>query len=152
MFIVFDLDFTLWDCGGTWCDCTSPPYYKQNGMIRDSGGKKITLYSDVHSILNKLKLLQVPMAIASRTTTPDWADELMRLFDIKKYFDYFEIYPASKLNHFKSLQHKTNIPFGDMVFFDDEERNIKEVGRLGVDAIFVGNGMNLELIEPYIKL
>ena len=26
MLLVFDLDFTLWDAGGTWCDQTKPPF------------------------------------------------------------------------------------------------------------------------------
>lgn len=151
MLIVFDLDFTLWDCGGTWCDCTSPPYYKQNGIVRDADNRRISLYPDAYSILDKLKDQQVAMAVASRTTTPELADELMKLFDIKKYFDHFEIYPASKLNHFKSLQHKTNIPYNEMVFFDDEPRNIEEVGRLGVEVVHVKDGIDEGLIKPYLN-
>ena len=151
MLAVFDLDFTLWDCGGTWCDCTSPPYYRQNGVVHDAYNRKIRLYPDAYSILEALKEKQVKIAVASRTDKPEWADELMRLLNFKKFFDHFEIYPGSKLNHFKSLQHKTKVPYRDMVFFDDEYRNIKEVGQLGVEVIHVENGITAGLVKPYLN-
>lgn len=151
MLIVFDLDFTLWDCGGTWCDHTLPPYTKQNEWILDADNRKIRLYPEVISILEKLHKRQVQLAVASRTYAPEWAAELMHLFDIDKFFTHFEVYPGSKLNHFKSLQQKTKIHFEDMVFFDDEYRNIDEVGQLGVHAIYVENGMKSELIPPYLS-
>ena len=124
MLIVFDLDFTLWNCGGTWCDHTSPPYTKQNGILMDTEGRNINLYPDSYSILEKLRNQERLIAVASRTYAPQWADELIQLFDIKKLITHFEIYPGSKVAHFESLHQKTKIAYEDMVFFDDEFRNI----------------------------
>jgi magnesium-dependent phosphatase 1 len=87
------------------------------------------------------------LGVASRTGTPDWADELMQLFDIKKYFEHFEIYPGSKINHFRSLQGKTDLAFKDMIFFDDEYRNIEEVGTLGVKTVLVEDGINKRIFK-----
>lgn len=151
MLIVFDLDFTIWDCGGTWCDHTSPPYYRENGAIRDEDGRSITLYPDVIPILDELASQDVALAVASRTYAPDWANELMELFGIKKYFQNFEIYPGSKIEHFQSLQLKTGICFDEMIFFDDEYRNIDEVGRLGVNAVYVENGINKSIVQGIIR-
>ncbi len=150
MLIVFDLDFTLWDCGGTWCDHTNPPYYRQNGIVRDDDDRKIRLYDDVFQILEQLDRRQIPLAVASRTTTPDWASELMDLFDIKRFFKYFEIYPGSKINHFYALKAKTGLSYRDMIFFDDEYRNIDEVSRLGVRTVFVQDGINEGLMKEYL--
>ena len=149
MLVVFDLDFTLWDCGGTWCDHTNPPYYKQNGIIRDVDERIIRLYPDVKTILHELQEKEILLGIASRTGAPDWADELMQLFDIKKYFTHFEIYPGSKINHFRSLRAKSGLDYRDMLFFDDEYRNIEEVGRLGVEAVFVENGVNRKMLKEF---
>ena len=149
MLVVFDLDFTLWDCGGTWCDHTNPPFYKQNGIVRDDDDRTIRLYPDVQSILKDLSEQNISLGIASRTGAPDWADELMQLFDIKKYFQYFEIYPGSKINHFRSLQEKTGLTYSDMIFFDDEYRNISEVGQLGVEAVFVEDGVNRKMLQEH---
>lgn len=150
MLVVFDLDFTLWDCGGTWCDHTNPPFYKQNGIIRDEDHRKIRLYPDVLAILEKLDDQNVILGVASRTSAPDWADELMQLFDIKKYFEHFEIYPGSKINHFKSLKEKAGLAYEDMIFFDDEYRNIHEVSQLGVEAVIVEDGINMNILNKYI--
>ncbi len=142
MLVVFDLDFTLWDCGGTWCDHTTPPYCRINGKIRDAGNRDITLYPDVRSILKRLKDRGMQLAVASRTFEPGWANELMELFGIRNHFDHFEIYPGSKVSHFQSLQEKTSLPYEKMTFFDDEYRNIEEVGQLGVMTIFVEAGIS----------
>jgi len=74
---VFDLDFTLWDAGGTWCDHTLPPYTSVNGYIRDAAGRQIYLFPDVRSILHKLSRKDILMAVASRTHSPDTARKLM---------------------------------------------------------------------------
>ncbi|KAG6920754.1 magnesium dependent phosphatase 1, partial [Chelydra serpentina] len=33
--------------------------------------------------------------------------------------------------HFHRLQQDTGVPFAQMLFFDDEERNIRDVSKLG---------------------
>ena len=103
---VFDLDFTIWDAGGTWCDATDPPYQIKNGEIYDRAGRCILLYPDVREILELIKRSDRFIAAASRTFEPDWANELLKLLDIDNYFDYKEIYPSSKIKHFRKLQQK----------------------------------------------
>ena len=148
--VVFDLDFTLWDCGGTWCDCTNPPYLLRDGYVSDSDGSRITLYDEVLTILDMLKKNGVKMALASRTGAPDWAMQLIELFGIGHYFDYLEIYPGNKTNHFYLIRKNSGIPFNEMIFFDDEYRNIEELQKLGVKSVHVTSGMTLALIEKYM--
>lgn len=147
---VFDLDFTLWNAGGTWCDHTNPPYARVNGYIEDALGSKIVLYKDVKDILQLLSEANIPMALASRTGAPSWARELLRLFSIEHYFKHEQIYPGSKVEHFGHIQEATGIDFSDMVFFDDEMRNIHDVGRLGVEAVLVNNGVTMNIIKKYL--
>ena len=144
MLVVFDLDFTLWDAGGTWCDHTSPPYIKENGYIRDADQRSIYLYPDVRSILDVLSRKKIPMAVASRTHSPDIARILMKMFGIRSRFQYEEIYPGSKIQHFEALRKSTQIPYHDMYFFDDEHRNIIEVEALGVNVCHVIAGLSWE--------
>lgn len=147
--IVFDLDFTLWNAGGTWCDHTSPPYRKLNNHVVDSENNTIFLYPDVKNILTELQEEYI-LAIASRTHRTEWARELMQLFEIDKCFSHFEIYPGSKTEHFYHLQHQTKIPFEEMLFFDDEMRNVDEVARIGVTTVLVDEGISKNLIDPYL--
>ncbi|KAL7422548.1 hypothetical protein Q5752_003196 [Cryptotrichosporon argae] len=52
------------------------------------------------------------------------------------YFNTMEIYPGSKMRHFREIHRKTGIPYEQMLFFDDEHRNI-EVEDLGVTMTLV---------------
>ena len=149
--VVFDLDFTLWNAAGTWCDQTLPPYRKVNNHIQDSENNIITLYPDTRSLLTELSAKYL-LGVASRTYEPDWALELMNLFDIKRYFHYAEIYPGSKTEHFYQLKNKSGIPFKEMIFFDDEQRNVEDVRRLDATAILVEKGVSRELVRKSLEI
>lgn len=141
MLIVFDLDFTLWDAGGTWCDHTTPPYRPRRAHILDSEDREIRLYHDVPGILNLLDSKGLPMALASRTHSLSIANTLLDIFEISGYFSFREIYPGSKIQHFSRLRKLTGLSYEDMYFFDDENRNISEVSELGVQAFLVRDGL-----------
>ncbi|GAB5403177.1 MAG: hypothetical protein Aurels2KO_14080 [Aureliella sp.] len=145
--IVFDLDFTLWDCGGTWCDCLTPPFNQKQGRVNDGRGKHIRLYSDVVSILDFCSTNGITTALASRTEQPVWARQLLELLGATDRFAFAEIYPSSKLKHFAALYEKTKIEYGQMLFFDDEMRNIQEVSELGVTCLFVEDGLTRQVFD-----
>jgi len=57
---------------------------------------------------------------------------LMKIDDEKTLLDIThvkEIYPGSKKTHFAKFTRDTAIPYNEMLFFDDESRNIHEVWR-----------------------
>ena len=147
---VFDLDFTLWDAGGGWCDTTNPPYFWENGKLLDSSGDWIRLYDEVIDILDTLKSHDKYIVAASRTYQPGWAKDLLHLFDIEKYFDLKEIYPSNKIQHFHKIQKHFNIPYTEMVFFDDEYRNIEEVSELGVKAVYIKSGVDFSTVSQFL--
>lgn len=167
--IVFDLDFTLWDCGGTWCDCLSPPFSvssRCNPILSDSGvensdaetdevvdasGRRITLYPDVLNILALCDEANISLALASRTEQPGWARQLIRLLGIDHRFAFSEIYPASKLKHFAALRKSSSIDYQDMLFFDDEMRNITECSTLGVTCVHVSSGMTARVFQSGLR-
>ena len=144
---VFDLDFTIWDAGGSWCDVTNPPYFWRDGKLLDQSRSWIRLYPDVIDIFKKLKENDKKIVAASRTFEPTWANDLIRLFDIDRFFDLKEIYPSGKVHHFRNIQNHFRVPFSEMVFFDDKHRNIEEVGQLGVATVFVENGINMNMVN-----
>lgn len=149
--IVFDLDFTLWDCGGTWCDCLLPPFCKRDGRVVDAEQREILLYDCVNDVLQWCDDHGVPMALASRTEQPPWARQLISLLEIADRFAFAEIYPSSKLKHFAALREDSEIEFEEMLFFDDELRNIREVSSLGVTCIHVENGFRQDHFESAIN-
>ncbi|TPX34125.1 hypothetical protein SeMB42_g07364 [Synchytrium endobioticum] len=144
--VVFDLDFTIWP---VYMDSyTSGPPFKRaaNFAIQDRAGDKVCLYPDVHDIMYSIKTakLSTKIGIASRSHTPEWCRAALALLTIRapshpplaenhpdhkpilSYIDQHEIYPGSKVSHFKQLSKRLGVPYTSMVFFDDEPRNIKE--------------------------
>ncbi|KXN82998.1 Putative magnesium-dependent phosphatase P8B7.31 [Leucoagaricus sp. SymC.cos] len=143
--VAFDLDYTLWDL---WIDThVCGPLHRDGNRINevlDRNNDSISFYEDVPSILHELKAEGVCIAACSRTSAPDLAHQALRLLLIPqppsptvngKYkskddekpisaieiFDRLEIYPGSKLTHFKKLHRKTGLPYSEMVTFCSPE-------------------------------
>ena len=147
--IVFDLDLTLWHCGPLlWCDQLTAPVRKTgDGRVLSRCETEVRLYPEVAEVLEELSNAGHLLGIASRTSAPELASELLELFEIADHFDHQEIYPGDKSAHFRALQQETGLAYEDMVFFDDEARNVDSVGRLGGSAHLVRDGMTKQLLE-----
>ncbi|CAL1285766.1 unnamed protein product, partial [Larinioides sclopetarius] len=86
-----------------------------------------------------------------KTEWPEGAKKLLKLFDWEKYFTYKEIYPGRKTTHFKRMQEASGISYSDMLFFDDEERNISDLRTIGVTSILVPDGVNKQILEEALQ-
>ncbi|XP_070575388.1 magnesium-dependent phosphatase 1-like [Ptychodera flava] len=140
--VVFDLDYTLWPF---WVDTHYDLPFKKlsNGKVIDRRKREMKLHEDVVPILQAIKAKGIKIAAASRTESPPDAKALLKLYDIDKYFDYKEIYPGKKTTHFKRFQDAMKVPYEDMLFFDDEGRNIRDIGAIGVTCIFIDEDIGL---------
>ncbi|KAK6135480.1 hypothetical protein DH2020_030782 [Rehmannia glutinosa] len=103
------------------------------------------LYPQAKGILSAFKDKGVDIAIASRSPTPDIANTFLEKLGIKSWFVAQEIFSSwtHKTDHFQRINRRTSIPYNEMLFFDDEDRNIDAVSKMGVTSILVGNGVNL---------
>ncbi|CAE6481711.1 unnamed protein product [Rhizoctonia solani] len=163
--IAFDLDYTLWDF---WVDThVSPPFKRDGNSINQATDRyktPISFYKDVPRILQHLVDSKCHIAACSRTSASDEARQLLTLLLLPStalnssgsqrsidFFDTLEIYPGSKLRHFKALNKKTGIPYEEMLFFDDEHRN-KEVESLGVTMQLVRDGMSWKVFQQGLAL
>ena len=149
--VVFDLDFTLWDCGGTWCDCLRPPFRRAGDRVLDAHDSHVRVYEEVLPLLEELPTKGCRLGLASRTERPDWAREILSLLRLRSQFDYEAIYPGDKQRHFRQLQRESGIAYEEMIFFDDEDRNIRSVGGLGVTAWPVERGVTQASCRAAIK-
>ncbi len=71
-----------------------------------------------------------------------------RLVKAIDLFDYQEIYPGSKITHFRKLHDDSGVEYEDMIFFDDEYRNAEVGNKLGVHFVEVGHqGTDLGLVD-----
>ncbi|KAJ7575582.1 magnesium-dependent phosphatase-1 [Mycena floridula] len=157
--VAFDLDYTLWDL---WIDThvTAPLRRDKNAIneVLDKHGYVVAFYPDAPEILQRLRDAGVILAACSRTSATALARQALSLLlmppkdkDSKQltatqYFDQQEIYPGSKLTHFRKIHEKTGIPYEEMLFFDDESRN-KEVEKLGVTMHLIRHGVSNQAFE-----
>lgn len=149
--IVFDLDLTLWNCGGLWIDCTQWPFHQDaEGRIFDSSDAEFHLYPDILDLLDEIEDQNIALGIASRTSAPSWAEWVLKKWDLWSRFEIREIYPGSKVDHFQQIATSSGLPFSEMLFFDDEERNITEVSQLGVCSILATRGVDRETYQQGI--
>lgn len=128
--IVFDLDACLWT-PEMYELHEAPSEYdsKRAGVV--AGDALVKLLPGALIVLRKLvmdaSLREIQIAVASSTAKPDWAHTCLDqvLVDEKgltlgRLVQHREIYPKCKgLHHFPALHEKTNVPFSDMLFFDD---------------------------------
>ncbi|GJQ76904.1 hypothetical protein Trydic_g15105 [Trypoxylus dichotomus] len=144
--IVFDLDYTLWPF---WVDThVTPPFRKsKDGNIIDLYNAKIKCYPQVPQVLQKLHEQGYILGVASRTGEINGAHQLLNLFNWEEYFTYKEIYPGCKVTHFKRIHTKSGIDFKDMIFFDDEHRNVSDLNREGVVSILVRDGVTEKVVS-----
>ncbi|KAK3519261.1 hypothetical protein QTP70_023115 [Hemibagrus guttatus] len=148
--VVFDLDFTLWPY---WVDThVNPPFHKdQSGTVVDSSNNHAKLYEDTADVLRSLHTQGIQIGLASRTGEVDGANQLLSLYNLNQYISYKEIYPGSKVTHFTRLQAASGVCYTDMMFFDDEPRNISEVSRMGVYCVLVSDGVTSKLVHDELQ-
>jgi len=149
--VVFDLDYTLWPF---WVDThVAPPFsMASNSKVYDKHKQHVKFYPDVPEILRKLHEDGFQLGIASRTGAVQEASDLTRLFQWDQFFRYRQIYPGCKITHFKKLHSLSGIPYEDMLFYDDEHRNIVDVSSLGVTCMLVQDGVSWESFRQGLEL
>ena len=144
--VAFDLDYTLWPfCVDTH---VTPPFTKKAGTVYDACGEKVRPFPEVPTVLQWLHEQGYLIAAASRTGEIRGAKQLVKLFDWEKYFKYAEIYPGCKKKHFSKFRGESGIEYSEMIFFDDEGRNIRDLKELGVVSVLVPHsGVTRKLVE-----
>lgn len=143
--VVFDLDNTLW----------TPELYQLRKLARSNkhpvAHKDVKLFPAAKELIEEIRsdrdgiFAKTKFAVASRTKSVEWAHDLLEQFELKDLFDYVEIFPGDKKQHFNNLKSQSGIEFSEMIFFDDARDgrygNCEPVSQLGVLSVHCPNGM-----------
>ena len=151
--LIFDLDYTIWPF---WVDThITPPFIKESdNLLKDSNNYKIQLYKDVKEIFDKLNKRGYILCSISRTWEPEYAKQLIKLFDLEKYLKYIIFDTGSKINGIKTIVRKENLKgMNYCALFDDESRNIEDARRNDVFAIHIDEnyGITKKIVNDNLK-
>lgn len=142
-----------------------------NPVIADicSWGESFAFYPDVSSVLHACQTHNIPLGIASRTCAPELARDMLKQLHIiptfsddasvssrkttkaLDYFEFLQIFPGDKTQHFNKIHHLSGIDFEDMLFFDDESRNRNVQVELGVTFCLVTDGVTRAEIDRGVR-
>lgn len=116
----------------------------ENGdlVLNDSNGNYLRPFQDVTRILTTLKdhclKRNQHLAVASRASSRNLALKAIEEFGWTRFFSSIQIYPEVKTIHMKNIITELNIQSYDQIlFFDDEHRNIVDTSVIGVLACLV---------------
>lgn len=133
---VIDLDYTLWPC---YCECTwdTPRTYPEAVPVLDS-----------------IQDASIPIAVASRSPTPHIARRYLHELGLFDRFVGFEVYPSNsgKDKHLNALSQATGVEHADMIFFDDEQINIRRAQKQGVTSVLVEDGLTVDSLRTAMDI
>jgi len=107
----------------------------------------------LQDILTKPEFSDTKIGAASRTEYPKWSQQCLKLLkvpinnewkNVSELIHVSEIYPGNKKSHFEKIKKETGLEYNQMVFFDNEMRNVKDVSKLGVTCFYTPNGMTID--------
>jgi magnesium-dependent phosphatase 1 len=171
--VVFDLDGCLWRpemyellyySGGAGAPFT--PSDNDPNILLTRRGEPVYLLGNVRQVMEELylepKWNDVKVGISSRTDQPDWARELLQKFQVDHDDGTFclndifqggpiQIASDAKVDHFRRIASETGVALEDMLFFDNEFGNCKDVSSLGVTVAYCPNGVDTSIWEEAVR-
>ncbi|KPM05085.1 Magnesium-dependent phosphatase-like protein [Sarcoptes scabiei] len=121
-----------------------------NGKVYDAFNRVIESYPESTEIMRRLKSLGYRIGVASRTSCIEEANDLIRLFDWDCLIDFKQIYPGRKTSHIGKIKEESGYELNEMIFYDDENRNIVDLERINVCSILVPDGINFGILQKGI--
>jgi magnesium-dependent phosphatase 1 len=174
--VIFDLDGCLWRpemyellhfSGGAGAPFT--PSVHDTNVLLTRTGEPVYLLGNVRDVMREVYLEPqwkgVQVGISSRTDQPDWARELLKKFHVvvtvegaaesfvldAVFQGPIQIASDSKVKHFQRIKSATNVPFEDMLFFDNEFGNCQAVSDLGVTVGYCPEGVTNDIWKAAVE-
>ncbi|XP_046674164.1 magnesium-dependent phosphatase 1-like [Homalodisca vitripennis] len=138
--VVFNVDEIIWPYK---VDEVMTPPLKASNMkyqIKDRMGKVFELSPDAGRILEELFHRWYSVGGLVQSTDVGKIEEIMNLFDIDKFFKYFEVFPklpGSKIKHLTRISERAKVPLEDVLYFDSNKEDLEEMRNLGITSVYV---------------
>lgn len=163
--IVFDLDHTLFNF---FTDEIDPIWAFDPKTTVEQLSTRWPLYPEIMQVLEKIKSMQIPIAIASMAKQIKWGEQLVEKFGLKEFIHLGDEVivvgrkDGNKYEHFNQIMQAFNrtyskiesnnnfspIRYDEIVFFDDYDHNHKCLGKLGVHGFLCNaRGVTMENLD-----
>lgn len=153
--IVVDLDYTIWPMHcfektlGPYISLSIDEIYQPDKILCVDRKTKLPrimeLYSDVRDILLWAQEQGIRLSVCSRILSYDIARDILEKFGLWDLFEFPQIYDARKSHHFRNLVGCTGLAYSDMLFFDDEIKNIEITKNMGIVSCLVDKSIGLDV-------
>lgn len=163
--IAFDLDGTVWypDMYMLWGGGTPFVANSDGQELLDRSANSVKLLGICSFIFHELKnnpyWLNTKVAWVSCTDEPVWAEECLHKFktsngeSIHSVAHTSQIFKSNKQVHFRKIKAiYPDIDFSQMLFFDNEIGNIKDVSKLGVKCVHCPSGITEDIWKHGLDL
>ena len=169
--VALDLDATVWEPELYLMTnhTTMKPLRHASGecyAVRDAWNQELSFMADAQRVIQEVSSWEGTMlAYVSRTTEIEaahlaisslhvaYCDKTKRGSTMAEVASHLEIYPGSKISHFKSLKEALGVEFTDILFLDNESWNTKEVAStLGVCSVHTPRGLTMRAFERGLEL
>lgn len=175
--IIFDLDGCLWRPEMyelLWYSRGKGSPFRQDPQnpedLLSVANEPVYLLGDVREVLTEIynedDYQEVKIGISSRTDEPNWAKELLSKFTIQSdktgsengrvpievvFNGPIEIAQDSKVEHFRRISKHLNIGMEEILFFDNEIGNCRQVAGLGVTVAHCPDGVTYDIWNRVLK-
>ena len=108
----------------------------------------------------QLKLHSMSTSFSLQCNEPNWAHECLDKFllpnniKLRTVFDpnLIEIYFGNKQNHLKAIARKSGFQLKEMIFFDNQSDNCRDVSELGVTVAYTPSGVTREALDKAMEI
>ena len=175
--IIFDLDGCLWRPEMyelLWYSRGKGSPFRQDPQnpehLLSVANEPVYLLGDVREVLTEIYNVNdykdVKIGISSRTDEPNWARELLSKFTIESekggskngrvaieevFNGPIEIAQDSKVEHFQRISKQYNLCMEEILFFDNEIGNCRQVAGLGVTVAHCPDGVTYDIWNRVLK-
>ncbi|WXG41560.1 MAG: magnesium-dependent phosphatase-1 [Candidatus Freyarchaeum deiterrae] len=151
--VIFDADETLWTTYGYWASLLVPPLEKVNDSeIRDSEGKRLTLFDGVRQLLETLNDRGILISLVSiNDHEPNRVAECLELFELDRFFVYPQVDWGDKGQNIKKVLNLLRendgkiLKYDEVLFVDDLLPFIKNAKAAcpGIKTLHIGSEISV---------
>ena len=136
----FELDNTLWECGGERHDILEAPFEKKSlisGLIKDKRGKRLYPYPEIKTILTQIKDSGYTIVFLANTEKPECTRQLVKIAEIDHLPDITVFNLKNKKEQINELMSDTGCTPEDIIYFDSCRENTHLVRPMGVNTFLI---------------